>query len=322
MGKKLPPVAAVMIIPVILLLVTRPVSAAGLITKTHSGSVSFLTNPDVDLGTVDMGGGVVERVFEASNGGSEDLVLKGAFTSCACTVVTIETPDGTLSKPFGMPIPTDWFRVIRPGERFKVRVRFDPAYHGKKGTGVFHRDIYLITSAAPGDNGAVELPMVKHGSVSVLRLKGEVVSSEEDSPPHTVRVSGIEKAGDFRLATTTFDLGIVKQSSSSVNVEIPFIYEGKEPVRITGTPTSCGCVTAHVSKKTLSPGERGVLTVVFDPNFHKEPEGRFFKDIIMETEPAQTEEVRVRLWAQIDLDLGEKAYKNKGHDEEGEKGHL
>jgi len=265
---------------------------------------------NVDLGIINIDGGMVERVFELYNGESEDLVLKGAFTSCACTKASIELPDGTVSKPFGMSLPTKWFRVIKPGEKFKVHVQFDPAFHGKDGTGDFRRDIYLITSASPDDNFSSRLPMIRHGSVSMLRLSGEVVTADEYRIRQPVRRPG-KKAGDFRFTATVIEAGIVKQSGPVVKFEKQFIFEGDVPVEVTGTPTSCACVSAHISKTTLNPGEKGTLTIEFDPNYHKEPEGRFFKDVIILTEPAQAEEVNIRLWAEVDLDLGPEAYKFK-----------
>ena len=323
--KTIPYIFIALILSAAVFLGLQPAQAEDLKKKTNSGSVNPVEGSTVDLGIVNIDGGIVERVFELYNGESEDLVLKGAFTSCACTKVSIELPDGTVSKLFGMSLPTKWFRVIKPGERFKVHVQFDPAFHGKDGTGIFRRDIYLITSASPDDNFSSRLPMIRHGSVSMLRLGGEVVTAEEykDRIP---ALSFSEKAGDFQFPVTAHDFGVVKQSGGVVRYEMPFIYEGSARARVTGTPSSCACVRASISKKTLNPGESGILTVEFDPNYHQEPEGRFFKDVLILTEPAQSTEVGLRIWAQVDLDLGPEAYKFKEHDdeddhEEGEEAH-
>lgn len=317
MTRKVPYLLVMLVFATSISLTIQTSFAEDISKKFNSGSVNPMTDPLVDLGIVNMDGGMVERVFELYNGESEDLVLKGAFTSCACTKVWFELPDGTVSKPFGMSIPTKWFRVIKPGERFKVHVQFDPTFHGKDGTGVFRRDVYLITSASPDDNFSSRLPMIRHGSVSMLRLKGEVVTAEEyrDRMPAPFFS---EKKGDFSFPSTVHDFGVVKQSGGVVRFEVPFIYEGSAPVRVTGTPASCACVSAGISKKTLNPGESGILTVEFDPNYHEEPESRFFKDVLILTEPAQSAEVSLRIWAQVDLDLGPDAYKFKEHDDEEE----
>jgi hypothetical protein len=325
MGRKFPLLFLGLIFTVSFLLTAQSAFAEDLMKKMNSGSVSPLTSPALDLGFVNIDGGMVKKVFELYNGETENLILKGAFTSCACTKAWIEMPDGTLSKPFGMSLPTKWMKVVKPGKRFKVHVQFDPAFHGKDGTGDFNRDIYLITSASPDDNISSRLPMVRYGSVSMLRLKGKVVTADRYKTLEPAQTSN-EKAGDFRFPSTVLDVGIVKQSGPGVKFDMKFIYEGNVPVKITGTPASCACVRASISKTTLNPGERGILTIEFDPNYHKEPEGRFFKDIIILTEPAQTEEVQIRLWAQVDLDLGPEAYKFKEHEdgddhERGERNH-
>jgi hypothetical protein len=212
MGRKVPYTFILVILTTAVFLVAQPVKAEDLFTKSHSGSVNPVEGPIIDLGLVNIDGGLVERMFELYNGGSEDLVLKGTFTSCMCTKASIELPDGTVSRDFGMKVPTDWIRVIEPGKRFKVHVKFDPAFHGKDGTGAFRRDIYLITSAAPDDFITSRLPMIRHGSVSKLLLKGKVVTagefrSSKPAPPPN------KKIGDFRFPATSLDAGVIKQSS-------------------------------------------------------------------------------------------------------------
>ena len=320
MVRKAPYIFLLVILATAVFLATQPASADDLMKKLNSGTVNPATAPALELGIINIDGGKVKKVFELYNGEAEDLVLKGAFTSCACTNARIELPDGTLSRPFGMSIPSNWFKVIKPGERFKVHVEFDPAFHGKEGTGQFKRDIYLITSASPDDNFSSSLPMIRHGSVSQLRLKGVVVTAEEYNVQQPVPRPG-KTAGDFRFSNTVFDAGIVNQSGPVVKFKVPFHYEGNGPVNVTGTPTSCACVRASISKTDLDPGEKGTLTIEFDPNYHQEPEGRFFKDIVILTEPAQTEEVQIRLRAEVDLDLGPQAYKFKEHDDEDEDEH-
>jgi len=315
MGRKVPQLVIALVLAAAMSLTVQSVFAEDMMSKLNSGSITPRTSPLIDVGTVNIDGGMLDRVFELSNGGSEDLVLKGAFTSCACTKATIELPDGAVSRSFGMSVPTEWFGVVKPGENFKVHVQFDPAFHGKEGTGVFQRDVYLITSASPNDNFSSSLPMIRHGSVSKLRLRGEAVTADKYKAWPPAR-SFSEKTGDFRFSATVLDAGLVKQSGPGVKFKIPFLYEGNVPVKVTGTPASCSCVRASISKTTLNPGEKGTLTIEFDPNYHKEPEGRFFKDIVILTEPAQTEEVQIRLWAEVDLDLGPQAYKFKEHDDE------
>lgn len=109
------------------------------------------------------------------------------------------------------------------------------------------------------------------------------------------------------------DFEIVKQSGGLVSHAFPFTYQGTEERRVEGVPTSCGCTTAEIDKEILKPGDSGIVTVTFDPNLHAEPEGRFFKTISVLTEPPLESQDELKIWAEIDLDLGPEAYKQAAH---------
>lgn len=125
----------------------------------------------------------------------------------------------------------------------------------------------------------------------------------------------------IEFTETEYDFGIIKQSGGTVSREFPFVYRGDIERKVVGIPTSCGCTTAKVDVSVLKPGQRGVLTVTFDPNLHAEPEGRFFKTAEILTEPA-IEPAAVKIWAEIDLDLGSDAFTSGAHDEGHDDEHL
>ncbi len=115
------------------------------------------------------------------------------------------------------------------------------------------------------------------------------------------------------------DFGVIKQSGGKVNYEFKFKYEGEEPIKVVSTPSSCMCTEAEISKKEFKPGDEGVLRVIFNPNLHAEPEGRFFKTASIITEPELEKMPEVKIWVEIDLDLGEEAFElqqphNDSHD--------
>jgi hypothetical protein len=117
----------------------------------------------------------------------------------------------------------------------------------------------------------------------------------------------------FSLSEKEFDFGKIKQSGGKVEHSFTLQYNGEKPIQITGVPTSCICTSAKIDKKTLNPGESATITVIFDPNLHEEPEGRFFKTISITTEPSVENSPEVKIWAEIDLDLGKDAYKLNTH---------
>jgi hypothetical protein len=307
----------VLVVPIIFLFAACA-SEDSLVRKINSGRISSEDNLDYDLGEINIQGGKIRRTVTFINTGDEDLILKGAFTSCMCTTADIELIDGRIVGEFNTRLPNKWYEIIKPGQRFKVNIVFDPLYHGDKDFGPFKRTVYLITSAPPDDRFSTSLPMVKYGTVTAIRFSGKVLP-EEKFMATTARRTFDKALGDFRFAETEHDVGVIKQSQGIVKYEFPFVYSGEGPITIEGTPTSCACTRAYTSAKRLTPGEEGILIVEFDPNLHEEPEGKFFKTISFLTDPAQEERVELRIWAQIDLDLGPQAYKLIEHKEEDEK---
>lgn len=120
--------------------------------------------------------------------------------------------------------------------------------------------------------------------------------------------------GLFVFDETEHDFGVIKQSGGSVQYSFPFTYNGDEALTVLGVPTSCGCTTAEIDKETLTKGTRGVITVHFNPNLHEEPEGKFYKTISLLTAPAVDPAPSLKIWAEIDLDLGPEYYQNGSED--------
>ncbi len=116
----------------------------------------------------------------------------------------------------------------------------------------------------------------------------------------------------FEFSETEFDFGIIKQSGGIVSHKFAFTYKGTEPIRVKGTPGSCMCTTASADKEIYQPGEKGILTVKFNPNLHGEPVGKFFKTVTILTEPQLDIEPEIKVWQEIDLDLGEEAFELGG----------
>lgn len=279
-----------------------------------SGKITAIGSVEHDWGFIDIYGGDLQHTFTLRNTGEQNLILKGAFTSCGCTEAKIILSDGSVSPDFGMSLVSDWIGIVKPGENFDVMVNFDPLTHGPDALGPVVRKIYVISSAPPDGSLSTKMPVIRDGTVTTMRVSGDIVSSDVFRNRGRQR-NYMHKMGDFRFFEQEHDLGLLKQSQGIVKYEFPFVYDGTEPVTITGTPASCGCTAASVSKKTLKPGEEGVLKVEFDPNFHGEPGGKFFRTISILTDLPQTERVEVRVWVEIEKDLGDDAYKVKEHQE-------
>lgn len=120
----------------------------------------------------------------------------------------------------------------------------------------------------------------------------------------------------FSFVEDSFDFGIIKQSGGIVKHDFVFTYNGDAPITITSTPGSCLCTEGKISKTEFRKGDIGILTVEFDPNLHEEPEGKFYKSVSILTEPKLEEIPEVKIWTEIDLDLGPEAFTLKIHDDE------
>ncbi len=120
-------------------------------------------------------------------------------------------------------------------------------------------------------------------------------------------------ASDFVFEETEFDFGLLKQSGGIVSHDFEFKYLGDQPITVNAVPTSCACATAEISQTQFENGDSGVLSVFFDPNLHEEPEGVFFKTANILTDPELEMQPEVKIWAEIDLDLGPEYYKLLTH---------
>ena len=125
----------------------------------------------------------------------------------------------------------------------------------------------------------------------------------------------------FQFEEKEFDFGVLKQSGGSVSHDFNFTYTGDEPITIVSTPASCACTEGEISQDEFQPGESGVLTVYFNPNLHSEPEGLFFKSVLIMTDPSITPPPEVKIWQEIDLDLGEEFYELKEPHDDNEEPH-
>ena len=261
--------------------------------KGDTGVLTVFQN-DFDFGDILIDGGKVQHDFTVKNTGTVPVKIEKSETSCACTVAMITDTNGKIKGPFGMqggahkPNPSVNITVL-PGEEITVSGVFDPLFHGPQATGKITRDIFLKTNNTQED--------------VVLKFRGDVVGEIEKVEGPSLYISNKE-----------YDFGIVKQSDDVTTTEFHFINNGTETVVVEDLITSCPCTTATIDKKEIKPGEQGVVTVAFDANLHKEPDGRFFKttEIVSNIKPS----IELKTYAEVDYDLGLEALKSQIPDED------
>lgn len=265
--------------------------------KATVNSPLMIVSSFQDLGTIAMDQGEVSADFIIRNTGKEQVVIKNMETSCMCTSARLKIGDET-SNEVGMRAPNSIYMVLDPNQEATIEAIFDPNFHGPNDTGLKRRSVYLETNSSV--NSQIKLDF----QVNVVKTSDELPSKQ---------------AFDFQ--EKEFDFGKIKQSEGIVKHDFAFTYNGQEDVEILGIPTSCGCTSAKIDKDKLSKGDTGVITVSFDPNLHEEPEGKFFKTISLVTNPSISDIDDLKIWAEIDLDLGPQAYKLKSDHEDEEEEH-
>jgi len=286
----------ILLAPIFLVACSKTISQGAIDqSKTTVDSPIVVEQSFKDLGTIAMDKGEVSAIFKLKNIGSQPVVIKEMETSCMCTSAVLKVGDEDSYK-VGMRGIHDIYMIIQPNQEATVEGIFDPNFHGPNGVGLNRRSIFLDT------NSSISPKIKLDFQANVVKTSDEIHSKES--------ISFQEK---------DFDFGFIKQSGGIVKHDFLMTYNGENDIKILGLPTSCGCTSAQIDKDSLSKGEQAIVTVSFDPNLHAEPSGKFFKSINIITDPKLEEDPEIQIRAEIDLDLGEQAYKLRSeHDEEGE----
>lgn len=75
---------------------------------------------------------------------------------------------------------------------------------------------------------------------------------------------------------TEHDFGKINEGDGRVSVEFAFKNEGMAPLVLSNVRASCGCTTPTWTKEPIEPGQKGSITVTYNPNGRP---GRFQKTV-------------------------------------------
>lgn len=128
------------------------------------------------------------------------------------------------------------------------------------------------------------------------------VSTRTESPVHGPHLS---------LSPDEYDFGKIRQSGGVVSTTFNVYNNGSEEVDVSDVLTSCSCTSAKIDKNIFKPGDSGKLTVMFDPNYHFEDAGRFFRTITIKSN-AHGKEPEVKIFVEVNYDLGKDKLKFPG----------
>lgn len=80
---------------------------------------------------------------------------------------------------------------------------------------------------------------------------------------------------DIEFQTKVVDLGTLFRDDEVQIVRLSYTNTGDLPLVVTEVTTSCSCTTVSYERGKVLPGERGVLSIAFDPS--KAPEGSLYR---------------------------------------------
>lgn len=91
--------------------------------------------------------------------------------------------------------------------------------------------------------------------------------ADEPQPPY--------EGAHMTFVETMHDFGEVERRGGNVTADFEFVNDGTEPLVITQVTLSCTCIRASWSKRPVSVGGRGVVSITYEP--HKMEPGTFRK---------------------------------------------
>lgn len=227
-----------------------------------------------DFGTVGLD--PVEHSFAIKNTGEGPIIIEKLSTSCGCTTARLKKT-GNITQPFGMDhgnLPKANF-TLNPGEQAAVLVSYNPLAHGlKNARGIFRRMVYIKTDNPKGEY--------------TLTIDVKVDPDKQ-----------VEKNPKIEVDKVSYDFGKIDKFGGIVETNFKIKNSGEADLVIHNISTSCGCTTADLDKKTIKAGEDGDLVVRFNPDFHKEPQGKLERTITLFTNVPNNPEFNVKIYAEI-----------------------
>ena len=152
--------------------------------------------------------------------------------------------------------------------------------------------------------------MTALGYTNLKSVAGGMVHWQEDNYPYTE--SGVYAGVDYSSTEVTvtdgarisFDktkheFGQIPRNGGTVSADFVVSNTGTKDLVIGDITTSCGCTSAELDTKTIIPGSSTTLTVVFDPDFHKEPQGAFTRTVFIPTNDASMPEAELTVGVEI-----------------------
>lgn len=246
--------------------------------SNYSNGALEIENTAWDFGITNMREGKVSHKFKLVNNSGNSVNIEKIYTSCGCTSAYIIEDNGERSAEFGMQghgleIKAD-VKVDALGFII-LEVVFDPEAHGPDAIGKIKRLIYIETNS-------------KIKPKITLEISADVINEE---------ISNLLPKAETNI--TEYDFGKILKEDGIASTDFIINNSGKADLIIGDITTSCGCTSAKIDKTTVAPKDNAIVTVSFDPNFHKEPEGEFSRSIFIPTNDPNNKEIEFKISVEL-----------------------
>lgn len=143
--------------------------------------------------------------------------------------------------------------------------------------------------------------------ISDIELELEHIDGEVDEMSldikrilaRSVEVQTSVEATKVQVDSLEYDFGKIRKEDGIVTTDFYIKNVGSNDLVIGGILTSCGCTSAVVDNDVVASLENATVKVSFDPNFHKEPDGRFFRSVFVPTNDPESEEIEFKIFVEI-----------------------
>ena len=162
--------------------------------------------------------------------------------------------------------------------------------------------ILYSTSESAASKGKVLLSVLGYSNVRILAggFTHWLEDGQDAESGHSQPIIGVisdEKGAGLEVVPEMYDFGKIKKENGIASTSFTVKNNTESEILITEITTSCGCTTAEIEAKLIQPGTAQTLTVYFDPNFHKEPDGKFSRTVFLQT--SDTQEVQAKISVEI-----------------------
>lgn len=177
------------------------------------------------------------------------------------------------------------------------------------GLGENAKDKEIIIYCRSGSRSKQAYDVMKSlGYTNIKSVAGGMIHWQEDNYPFTEvgeytaeKITQTDVGGGAKISfnKTSYDFGDVPQSQGILKTTFEVRNTGDAVLEIGELSTSCGCTTAEISSKSIQANDTAVLTVYFDPDFHKEPSDKLTRTVFIPSNDSSTPEAEVKITVDI-----------------------